>query len=123
MTPEKTPRELAYLHDLFVATDWDERFSSLIDVNVALPSEGKAAYIEAGTGSHAIALSERAGVKLNVQATDQNAESVELAKAKGLAAKNPTNFQTEDPANLSFNDDQFNLVIGNSSLTPISLLQ
>jgi ubiquinone/menaquinone biosynthesis C-methylase UbiE len=123
MTPEKTSRELAYLHDLFVATDWNERFSSLIDENLTLPSEGNALYVEAGTGNHAIALSERAGEKLKFQATDQNAESVELAKAKAVAAKNSTSFQSNQPSKLAFPADHFDLVIGNSSLTPVSELR
>jgi hypothetical protein len=27
----KTNKELAYLHELFIATDWGERFAELID--------------------------------------------------------------------------------------------
>ena len=60
----KTLKELAFLHDLYIATDWGERFAELVDEHVELPREGRALYVEAGTGGHALALQERAGKKL-----------------------------------------------------------
>ena len=46
MTP-KTNKELAFLHELFVATDWGERFAELIDEHVRLPKEGNVLYLAA----------------------------------------------------------------------------
>ena len=47
---QKTQKELAFLHDLYIATDWGERFAELVDQHVELPKEGRAVYVEAGTG-------------------------------------------------------------------------
>ena len=52
----KSDKELAFLQDLFIAPDWGERFAELIDEHVKLPDEGKALYVAAGTGGHALAL-------------------------------------------------------------------
>lgn len=52
----KTNKELAFLHELFVATDWGERFAELIDEHIELPKEGRSLYVGSGTGGHAIAL-------------------------------------------------------------------
>ena len=43
MSAQKTDKELAFLHDLFIAPDWGERFAELIDKHVKLPKEGKGA--------------------------------------------------------------------------------
>ena len=53
MTTPKTNKELAYLHELFVATDWGERFAELIDEQIKLPKKGRALYLSSGTGGHA----------------------------------------------------------------------
>ncbi len=52
----KSDKELAFLHDLYVATDWGERFAELVDEHVKLPKEGRALYVGSGTGGHALAL-------------------------------------------------------------------
>ena len=57
----KSDKELAFLHDLYVATDWGERFAELIDEHVALPKKGSMLYVASGTGGHALAMQERAG--------------------------------------------------------------
>lgn len=115
MTP-KTNKELAYLHELFVATDWGERFAELIDEQVKLPKKGRALYVASGTGGHAIALQERAGEALNFVCVDENDESLELARAKARTLKLSTEFRHGKVDNLEFEDDQFNLVIGDGSL-------
>src|SRR4026207_961670 len=87
MISPKTNKELAYLHELFVATDWGERFAELIDEHVNLPKAGRALYVAAGTGGHAIALQERAGNALQFLCLDENDESLELARVKANALK------------------------------------
>src|SRR5215208_3713415 len=47
----KSDKELAFLHDLYVETDWGERFAELIDEHVVLPREGRALYVGSGTGA------------------------------------------------------------------------
>src|SRR5437762_7561517 len=114
----KSQKELAFLQDLYVATDWGERFAELVDEHLTLPKEGRALYVTAGTGGHAIALQERAGKKLQFLCVDENDECLELARAKAVAMNEEAGFQREDPRALTFNDDQFDLVLGDASLTP-----
>ena len=123
MSSDKTERELAYLHDLFVAPDWDERFASLIDDNVVPPKEGQAAYLGAGTGGHALALKQRGGEKLSLIGIDENPERVELAKAKAVLARERVEFQHARLDGLPLDDDQFALVVANASLVPLERLK
>src|SRR5258705_7803082 len=114
--PSKTNKELAFLHELFVATDWGERFDELIDEQVKLPKAGRALYVASGTGGHAIALQERAGNALKFLCLDENEESLELARAKAAALKINTEFRSGKVDDLAFADNQFNLVVGDGSL-------
>ena len=118
MIDRKSQKELAFLHDLYIATDWGERFAELVDEHVELPKEGRALYVAAGTGGHAMALQERAGKELKLVCVDENEECLELARAKAIAMNEQTKFQREDLNALSLGDDQFDLVLGNASLTP-----
>lgn len=112
----KTKKELAFLHDLYVAPDWGERFAELIDAHVELPKEGRALYVAAGTGGHAMALQERAGSKFELLCVDESEECLEIARAKAAAMNEKTQFQREAPLSLSLPDDQFDLVLGNTSM-------
>ena len=114
----KSEKELAFLYDLYVATDWGERFAELVDARVELPKEGRALYVAAGTGSHAMALHERAGKKLELVCVDESDDYLELARAKAAAAKEPTQFQREEPGSLSFPDESFDFALGNASMVP-----
>ena len=115
-TSRKTNKELAFLQDLFIAPDWGERFAELIDEHLKLPTEGKALYIAAGTGGHALALQERAGSKVDLLCIDENPECLELARAKATATEEQVDFDKAQLDNLDLRDNQFDLVIGNASL-------
>lgn len=117
MAQPKTEKELAFLHDLYVAPDWGERFAELVDAHVELPKEGRALYVAAGTGGHAMALQDRAGEKFELLCVDESAECLEVARAKAAAMNGKTQFQQEAPRSLSSSDDQFDLVLGNTSMT------
>ena len=112
----KSDKELAFLQDLFVAPDWGERFAALIDEHVELPKEGKALYLAAGTGAHAMALHERSGDKLELLCVDENPECTELARAKATATNEQITFDTAPLDKLNLSDNSFDLVIGNASL-------
>src|SRR6266550_6922491 len=116
MITVKTNKELAYLHELFVANDWGERFAELIDEHVELPKEGQALYLASGTGGHAIALQERANGKLTFHCLDENEESLELARAKAAVLKDGTQFLNCRVDLLTSAANQFNLVVGDASL-------
>ena len=116
MTTRKTNKELAYLYELFVATDWGERFAELIDEHIKLPKKGQALYLASGTGGHAIALQEQSGHKLKFLGIDENAESLELARAKATLLKDATEFRLGTLDRLAIPDNTFDLVIGDGSL-------
>jgi ubiquinone/menaquinone biosynthesis C-methylase UbiE len=115
-TNRKTDKELAFLQDLFIAPDWGERFAELIDEHVKLPKEGKALYMAAGTGGHAMALQERAGSKLDLLCLDENPECLELARAKATATDDQIGFDIANLDHLNLRDNEYDLVIGNASL-------
>lgn len=116
MSNLKSDKELAFIQDLFIAPDWGERFAELIDAHVKLPNEGRALYVAAGTGSHAMALQERAGAKLTLLCVDENYECIELAQAKATATNETTEFRIAKLDDLGLPDNHFDLVVGNASL-------
>jgi ubiquinone/menaquinone biosynthesis C-methylase UbiE len=116
MITKKSDKELAFLHDLFVAPDWGERFAELIDQHLTLPTEGKALYVSIGTGGHAMALCERKGQKVELVCVDENTEFLELAQAKATAASQQVDFKQAQLESLPLEDNQYDLVIGEASL-------
>jgi len=116
MSTQKTDKELAFLHDLFIAPDWGERFAELIDKHLKMPTEGKALYVAVGTGGHALALHERAGGKVEFLCLDENEECLELARAKATATSDQAEFRRATLDQLDLSDNQFEVVIGNASL-------
>lgn len=113
----KSQKELAFLHDLYIATDWGERFAELVDAHIEVPNQGRALYLAAGTGGHALALQQRGGAKFELVCADQNEECLEVARAKAIALHEQTQFRNENSQALSFADDQFDLVLEDSSFT------
>jgi ubiquinone/menaquinone biosynthesis C-methylase UbiE len=118
MSAAKTEKELAFLHDLFIAPDWGERFAELIDQHVTVPKDGKVLYLAVGTGGHAMALHERASEKVEFLCVDENAECLELAKAKASATRIPAAFRQAKLHDTELPDNEYELVIGNASLLP-----
>ncbi|HEX8635219.1 MAG TPA: class I SAM-dependent methyltransferase [Pyrinomonadaceae bacterium] len=118
MSENKTDKELAFLHDLYIATDWGERFAGLLDDHVQVPKAGHALYVAAGTGGHALALKERAGRDMTLIGVDESEARLALARAKAAATKldEVTEFRPAQLEALSFEDEQFDLVIADASL-------
>jgi ubiquinone/menaquinone biosynthesis C-methylase UbiE len=123
MSSPKTNKELAFLHELFVATDWGERFAELIDEHVELPKEGRALYLGSGTGGHAIAVQERAGDDLKFLCVDEEEERLELARAKATVLKDGIEFRQGNIDGLALADNRFNAVVGDASLVHITRVQ
>jgi SAM-dependent methyltransferase len=117
MSAHKSDKELAFLHDLYVATDWGERFAGPVDEHVKLPKEGRALYVASGTGGHALALAARAGRDVTLVCVDESEERLELARAKAAALKGlSVEFRHAQLEALAFEDEQFDLVIADASL-------
>jgi ubiquinone/menaquinone biosynthesis C-methylase UbiE len=117
MITAKTSKELAFVHELFVATDWGERFAELIDNHVKLPKRGRILYVGSNTGGHALALMQHGAANLTFLCVEENKESLELAHVKAKAAGNSNHeFRAERVDRLSFENDEFALVIGDGSL-------
>lgn len=124
MSEQKTDKELAFLHDLYVAPDWGERFAALMDEHVQLPGAGHALYVAAGTGGHALAIKERAGLDLTLIGVDESEARLALARAKAAATKlnEVTEFRAAQLEALAFEDEQFELVLGDASLVALERL-
>ena len=110
-------KELAYRYDLFITPGWRDRFDTLINENIEMPTEGRILDINSGTGAHAIELAERMRGKGEVIALDPSAERVELARAKALVKKiEDVTFEQGGAPPLRFADREFDGVIGDASL-------
>lgn len=116
MSESKSEKELAFLKDLYVSTDWGERFAALMDENLKLPEEGRILYLEAGTGGHAMALHESAEEGVGMLCADESEECLELARVKSIAMNIEPEFRVAKPDSLGLRDDQFELVVGDGSL-------
>jgi ubiquinone/menaquinone biosynthesis C-methylase UbiE len=114
----KSDKELAFLHDLFIAPDWGERFAEMMDEHLDTPREGNALYLAVGTGGHAMAVQERAGENLSLLCLDENNECLLLAQAKATALNAQTRFRHAQMDQSSLPDNHFDLVIANASLVP-----
>ena len=117
LSAQKSEKELAYLHELYVATDWSERFAELFDEHVKLPEEGRALYVASGTGAHALALATRAPREVTLVCVDESEERLELARAKSSVVKSDkVEFRHAQLEALAFEDEAFDLVVGDASL-------
>ena len=113
----KTNRELAYLHELFVAPDWGERFAELIDEQVSVPEKGRLLYLGSNTGGHAISLQERCGNRVQFLCVDENKDSIEIAREKARTMNGrAVEFVEQRIDQLNLEDAEFNLVIGDASM-------
>ena len=122
MSVNKSDRELAFLQDLYVATDWGERFAEVINKHVVLPKRGRALYVAAGTCGHALAMQEKMGDDVTLVCVDENEECLELGRTKAMAVRADPEFQRSQLEALSFEDDQFDLVVGDASLIAVERL-
>lgn len=114
----KTEKERAYLYDLFIAPAWQNCFDDLFNENVGLPEEGRVLDVNCGTGGHSIEMAESLRGRGEVVALDTSGERLELARAKAQIKKLPevTFFEIADPVSLDFEDNSFDLVVGDASM-------
>jgi hypothetical protein len=93
----KTQKELAFLRDLYVATDWTERFTGIFDENFKFTDEKSILYINAGTGNHAVELSGKLKSGAQLKGLTENADLNRIAQAKADIVKAKVNFYDEFP--------------------------
>ncbi len=114
----RTERELAFLYDLYVAPDWGERFAELINEHIKAPVEGRALYVGAATGGHAMLLHEHSSGRLAVTGVDEYEERIAIARAKAAASSRGAElkFQTARLDVIDYADETFSLVVGDASM-------
>ncbi|MGE0132067.1 MAG: class I SAM-dependent methyltransferase [Blastocatellales bacterium] len=117
----KDAKEMAYIYDLYVVPGWREAFDRMVDDEVELPKEGKFLDAECGTGGYAIDLAVKGGAKTEVVGVDSSSERVVLARGKAEVQKvDRVKFHQGSLQSLGLPDDEFDLVIGDASMTPPS---
>lgn len=94
----KSPKELAFLRNLYIESDWTERFTSFFDENFKFTGEKKILYVNAGTGNHALVLREKLDENVELWAMPENAELLTIARAKVDAIKADISFFSDFPA-------------------------
>ncbi len=104
-------KELAFLHDLYISTDWTERFTTNLNENFKFKKVKKLLYVNAGSGNHALELREKMDSKAELKAICESKELLKISKAKAELIK----------ANVAFSDtfpnEKFDRVITDSTFT------
>lgn len=113
----KTEKELAFLHDLYISTDWTERFADLIGKDFKADEFENILYVNAGTGNHALALEEKLDEDAEFVAVAQNVELRNIAQAKADIVKSNVIFADQLP------DEVFDAVIADLSFIKPSELR
>ena len=108
---EKTQKELAFLHDLYVTPDWTRRFAELADKHLEIEDAENVLYINAGTGDHCFAIREKLDGKAAVFGRCENEDMLSIARDKAIAVRSDVDFST-----LTFDDESFDAVIADGSL-------
>jgi ubiquinone/menaquinone biosynthesis C-methylase UbiE len=116
-----TQKELAFRYDLIVAPEWRDRFDTLVNESIQFPVEGRFLDVNCGTGEHAIELADQLKDKGEVIGVDPSEELISLARAKAQIKKEKNvTFDKADPAHLTFADNEFDVVIGDASMTHVN---
>lgn len=112
----KTEKELAFLRDLYIETDWTERFTNLFDDNFKFSDEETILYANAGAGNHALALREKLDDRIEILGVSEDRELLNIARAKADAIKANADFSAVYPA------EKFDAVLADASfVSPIEL--
>lgn len=108
----KTQKELAFLRDLSMTTDWTERFTNLVDEHLELPKKGKFLYVNIGTGNHALGLRERLKDEVKFFGVSENKDLLSISQAKADAVKADVNFAVAN----NFPQNTFDAVLADAML-------
>jgi len=94
----KTEKELAFLRDLYIETDWTERFTNIFDDNFKFSGEETILYANAGAGNHALALREKLDDEIEIFGVSETQELLTIARAKADAIHANVDFSKVFPA-------------------------
>ena len=108
----KTQRELAFLRDLSITTDWTERFTNLVDEHLELPKKGKFLYVNIGTGNHALDLREKLKAEVEFFGISENKDLLKISQAKADAIRAKVNFEIAN----NFPQNTFDAVLADAML-------
>ncbi len=114
----KSDKELAFIRDLFVDEAWTQRFTELVDKHVNLKDAENMAYLNAGTGNHAMALAEKFGEITDIFASVETEELLTIARDKAAATSSRADF-----SRIRFEDDAFDSVLADATLVPLAEIE
>lgn len=110
-------RELAYRYDLFIASDWAERFDQLVVEHFTYPDEGRFLEVNCGTGNRVLSLVLNSGT-VEVVGTDDHGGRLALARAKAETAQaDRYAFIEMNPRAMTFPSESFDAVVVDCSLS------
>lgn len=100
------------MRDLVVDEGWTQRFTDILDENFKVAGRADILYINAGTGSHALALKQKMRKKMPLHGVAETAELLMIAEAKAAATDADVTFSTGLPS------DTYDVVLVDASFTP-----
>lgn len=106
----KTPKERAFLRDLYINDGWTRRFTELVDKHVVLKGAKNLLYLNSGTGNHAFKLDEKIRKKTAIFAVSDDEQLLTISKDKAAAIKSEVDFSM-----IRFEDDAFDIVLADAS--------
>lgn len=106
----KTEKELAFLRDLYVETEWTRRFTEMVDKHIDLSDSENLAYLNCGTGGHALLLDEKFGETVDIFATCSSETELSIAADKAAAVSSRVDFSC-----VRFEDDSFDSVLADAT--------
>jgi ubiquinone/menaquinone biosynthesis C-methylase UbiE len=107
----KSARELAFIRDLFITEDWTRRFAELADKQLKLADPENLLYLNAGTGSHCLALRQSVDEKTAIFGSCEDEHLLAIAREKAAAVGSDVDFSIT-----RFEDGSFDAVIADASL-------
>lgn len=109
---KKSPKELAFLRDLYIDADWTVRFTELIDEKTVFEKDKGLLYLNAGTGGHVIDLASRVDADTEVVAVCEDGDVMNIAEHKAKAVNSRVVFR-----NTLNGSERFEAVITDGTLT------
>ena len=106
----KTQKELAFVRELIIEPEWTERFTTFLDTKFKFgDKQEKILYVNAGAGSHAIALSETVSENAEIYGVCEDEDLRNIAQVKADAVKSEVRFGT------NFSGEKYDVVIADGS--------